>query len=135
MKSLIKLTLTALLTLSMSACDKPWWYKKPTYSILQILHNNQPNTVYNKTMITYHSGYTNNGIIEFDTLYFQRKIKPGDTAQINVKDLYESRFYNIDTVMVHLKLSDSQQWNHKIPRMYIRNKAQSENNFIETIRF
>ena len=86
MKSLIKLTLTALLTLSMSSCE-PWWYENPTYSILQILHNNQPNTVYNKTMITY-SGYTSNGTIEFDTLYFQRKIKPGDTAQINVKDLY-----------------------------------------------
>mgnify|MGYP006203823113 CR=1 FL=1 len=133
MKSLIKLTLTALLTLSMSSCE-PWWYENPTYSILQILHNNQPNTVYNKTMITY-SGYTSNGTIEFDTLYFQRKIKPGDTAQINVKDLYESRFYNVDTVIVHLELSDSQQWDQKIPRMYIRNKAQSENNFTETIRF
>ena len=133
MKALIKLTLTALLTLSMSSCE-PWWYENPTYSILQILHNNQPNTVYNKTMITY-SGYTSNGTIEFDTLYFQRKIKPGDTAQINVKDLYESRFYNVDTVIVHLELSDSQQWDQKIPRMYIRNKAQSENNFTETIRF
>jgi hypothetical protein len=133
MKALIKLTLTALIALSVSSCD-PWYWEQPSYSILQILQNNQPNTVYNKTMVTY-SGFTPNGIIEFDTLYFEKTIKPGDTAQIEVKDLYQSRFYNVDTVMVHLELSDAQQWNQKFPRMYIRNHRQMQNNFIETIRF
>ena len=133
MKALIKLTLTALIALSVSSCE-PWYWEQPSYSILQILQNNQPNTVYNKTMVTY-SGFTPNGIIEFDTLYFEKTIKPGDTAQIEVKDLYQSRFYNVDTVMVHLELSDAQQWNQKFPRMYIRNNQQSQNNFIETIRF
>jgi hypothetical protein len=38
-------------------------------------------------------------------------------------------------VMVHLELSDAQQWNQKFPRMYIRNHRQMQNNFIETIRF
>jgi hypothetical protein len=133
MKALIKLTLTALIALSVSSCE-PWYWEQPSYSILQILQNNQPNTVYNKTMVTY-SGFTPNGIIEFDTLYFEKTIKPGDTAQIEVKDLYQSRFYNVDTVMVHLELSDAQQWNQKFPRMYIRNHRQTQNNFIETIRF
>jgi hypothetical protein len=133
MKALIKLTLTALIALSVSSCD-PWYWEQPSYSILQILQNNQPNIVYNKTMVTY-SGFTPNGIIEFDTLYFEKTIKPGDTAQIEVKDLYQSRFYNVDTVMVHLELSDAQQWNQKFPRMYIRNHRQTQNNFIETIRF
>jgi hypothetical protein len=133
MKALFKLTLTALIALSISSCD-PWYWEQPSYSILQILQNNQPNTVYNKTMVTY-SGFTPNGIIEFDTLYFEKTIKPGDTAQIEVKDLYQSRFYNVDTVMVHLELSDAQQWNQKFPRMYIRNHRQTQNNFIETIRF
>jgi hypothetical protein len=133
MKALIKLTLTALIALSISSCD-PWYWEQPSYSILQILQNNQPNTVYNKTMVTY-SGFTPNGIIEFDTLYFEKTIKPGDTAQIEVKDLYQSRFYNVDTVMVHLELSNAQQWNQKFPRMYIRNHRQTQNNFIETIRF
>jgi hypothetical protein len=36
---------------------------------------------------------------------------------------------------VHLELSDAQQWSQKFPRMYIRNNQQSQNNFIETIRF
>jgi hypothetical protein len=133
MKALIKLTLTALIALSVSSCD-PWYWEEPSYSILQILQNNQPNTVYNKTMVTY-SGFTPNGVVEFDTLYFEKTIKPGDTAQIEVKDLYQSRFYNVDTVMVHLELSDAQQWNQKFPRMYIRNHRQMQNNFIETIRF
>lgn len=133
MKALIKLTLTALIALSVSSCEPRYW-EQPSYKILQILQNNQPNTVYNKTMVTY-SGYSVIGIFEFDTLYFQRTIKPGDTAQINVKDLYQSRFNNIDTVNVHLELSDSQQWNHKITRVFIRNKSQREINFIETIRF
>ena len=133
MKALIKLTLTALIALSVSSCE-PWYWEQPSYSILQILQNNQPNTVYNKTMVTY-SGFTPNGIIEFDTLYFEKTIKPGDTAQIEVKDLYQSRFYNVDTVLVHLELSDAQQWSQKFPRMYIRNNQQSQNNFIETIRF
>lgn len=133
MKALIKLTLTALIALSVSSCD-PWYWEEPSYSILQILQNNQPNTVYNKTMVTY-SGFTPNGIIEFDTLYFEKTIKPGDTAQIEVKDLYQSRFYNVDTVLVHLELSDAQQWSQKFPRIYIRNNQQSQNNFIETIRF
>lgn len=133
MKALIKLTLTALIALSVSSCD-PWYWEQPSYSILQILQNNQPNTVYNKTMVTY-SGFTPNGVVEFDTLYFEKTIKPGDTAQIEVKDLYQSRFYNVDTVMVHLELSDAQQWNQKFPRMYIRNHRQMQNNFIETIRF
>lgn len=133
MRALIKLTLTALIALSVSSCE-PWYWEQPSYSILQILQNNQPNTVYNKTMVTY-SGFTPNGIIEFDTLYFEKTIKPGDTAQIEVKDLYQSRFYNVDTVKVHLELSDAQQWNQKFPRMYIRNHRQTQNNFIETIRF
>lgn len=133
MKALIKLTLTALIALSVSSCE-PWYWEQPSYSILQILQNNQPNTVYNKTMVTY-SGFTPNGIIEFDTLYFEKTIKPGDTAQIEVKDLYQSRFYNVDTVKVHLELSDAQQWNQKFPRIYIRNQQQTQNNFIETIRF
>ena len=133
MKALIKLTLTTLIALSVSSCD-PWYWEEPSYSILQILQNNQPNTVYNKTMVTY-SGFTPNGVVEFDTLYFEKTIKPGDTAQIEVKDLYQSRFYNVDTVKVHLELSDAQQWNQKFPRMYIRNNQQSQNNFIETIRF
>jgi hypothetical protein len=133
MKALIKLTLTALIALSISSCDL-WYWEQPSYSILQILQNNQPNTVYNKTMVTY-SGLNPNGNIEFDTLYFEKTIKPGDTAQIEVKDLYQSRFYNVDTVMVHLELSDAQQWNQKFPRMYIRNHRQMQNNFIETIRF
>lgn len=133
MRALIKLTLTALIALSVSSCE-PWYWEQPSYSILQILQNNQPNTVYNKTMVTY-SGFTPNGIIEFDTLYFEKTIKPGDTAQIEVKDLYQSRFYNVDTVKVHLELSDAQQWNQKFPRIYIRNQQQTQNNFIETIRF
>ena len=133
MKSLIKLTITASLALSVSSCD-PWYFEQPSFSILQILHNNQQNTIYNHARVTY-GGYTSNGMYEFDTLYFKRSILPGDTAQIFMENVLASRFYYVDTVKIDLQLSDSQQWNQKLPRMYIRNNQQTQNKFVETIRF
>ena len=133
MKSLLKIALSALLALTVSSCE-PWYYESPTFSILQILQNNQPNTVYNQARVTY-GGYTSNGMYEFDTLYFERSILPGDTAQIFLENVLASRFYYVDTVNIDLALSDSQQWQQQFPRRFIRRSSQNKNDFIETIRF
>ena len=133
MKSLLKIALSALLALTVSSCE-PWYYESPTFSILQMLQNNQPNTVYNQARVTY-GGYTSNGMYEYDTLYFQRTILPGDTAQIVLENVLASRFYYVDTVNIDLALSDSQQWQQQFPRRFIRRSSQNKNDFIETIRF
>jgi hypothetical protein len=72
---------------------------------------------------------------EYDTLYFQRTILPGDTAQIVLENVLASRFYYVDTVNIDLALSDSQQWQQQFPRRFIRSNSQTKNSFVETIRF
>ncbi|MFN4785241.1 MAG: hypothetical protein ACK5EQ_03925 [Bacteroidota bacterium] len=64
-----------------------------------------------------------------------RTIKPGDTAQIYLKDIYSSRFTSVDTVTIHIELSDTQNFYQKFARTYISEKYQGVNDFIETIRF
>lgn len=134
MKSLIKLGTLAALTLTVASCD-PWFNEDYRYSILQILHNNsQPNTVYNKTTVHF-SGYNFNSVYIQDSFEFHRNIQPGDTAQIFMQDMYRINLYGIDTVDFTIELNDSQQFQSKFTRRYIRDPYQSRNDFVETIRF
>jgi len=133
MKSTIKLTLLSLLVLTISACD-PWYMEERTFRILQILQNNQTNTVYSKAMVSF--GGTNQiGIFERDTFYINRSISPGDTAQILLEDVMASRFNTVDAVSIDITLSDPQKFQVSFPRTYIRNPKLYNNNFVETVRF
>jgi hypothetical protein len=132
MKSTIKLALLSLLVLTISACD-PWYWEERTFRILQILQNDQTNTVYSKAMVSY-GGISLNGVYERDTFYINQSISPGDTAQILLEDVLESR-YAIDTVNIDITLSDSQKFQVSFPRTYIRNPKLYNNNFVETVRF
>jgi hypothetical protein len=133
MKSTIKLTLLSLLVLTISACD-PWYMEERTFRILQILQNNQTNTVYSKAMVSF--GGTNQiGIFERDTFYINRSISPGDTAQILLEDVMASRFNTVDAVSIDISLSDSQQFQASFQRTFTRNQNLKNNNFIETVRF
>jgi hypothetical protein len=133
MKSTIKLTLLSLLVLTISACD-PWYMEERTFRILQILQNNQTNTVYSKAMVSF--GGTNQiGIFERDTFYINRSISPGDTAQILLEDVMASRFNSVDAVSIDISLSDSQQFQASFQRTFTRNQNLKNNNFIETVRF
>jgi hypothetical protein len=132
MKSTIKLALRSLLVLTISACD-PWYWEERTFRILQILQNDQTNTVYSKAMVSY-GGISLNGVYERDTFYINQSISPGDTAQILLEDVLESR-YAIDTVNIDITLSDSQKFQVSFPRTYIRNPKLYNNNFVETVRF
>lgn len=130
---MIKFSLSVLLALSAVSCD-PFYYDKGRFSVLQILQNEQPNTVYNKTMVTY-GGVNFNSVYSRDTFYLKRTIKPGDTAQIYLKDVYSSGLVEVDTVTIHIELNDNKSFYQKFPRTYIREKYQGVNDFIETIRF
>ena len=132
MKSTIKLALLSLLVLTISACD-PWYWEERTFRILQILQNDQTNTVYSKAMVSY-GGILLNGVYERDTFYINQSISPGDTAQILLENVLESR-YAIDTVNIEITLSDSQKFQVSFPRTYIRNPKLYNNNFVETVRF
>jgi len=132
MKSTIKLALLSLLVLTISACD-PWYWEERTFRILQILQNDQTNTVYSKAMVSY-GGISLNGVYERDTFYINQSISPGDTAQILLENVLESR-YAIDTVNIDITLSDSQKFQVGFPRTYIRNPKLYNNNFVETVRF
>jgi hypothetical protein len=133
MKSTIKLTLLSLLVLTISACD-PWYIEERTFRILQILQNNQTNTVYSKAMVSL--GGTNQiGIYERDTFYIDRSISPGDTAQILLEDVMASRFNFVDTVNIDITLTDSQQFQASFQRTFKRNQNLKDNNFVETVRF
>jgi hypothetical protein len=132
MKSTIKLALLSLLVLTISACD-PWYWEERTFRILQILQNDQTNTVYSKAMVSY-GGISLNGVYERDTFYVNQSISPGDTAQILLENVLESR-YAIDTVNIDITLSDSQKFQVSFPRTYIRNPKLYNNNFVETVRF
>jgi hypothetical protein len=132
MKSTIKLALLSLLVLTISACD-PWYWEERTFRILQILQNDQTNTVYSKAMVSY-GGISLNGVYERDTFYINQSISPGDTAQILLENVLESR-YAIDTVNIEITLSDSQKFQVSFPRTYIRNPKLYNNNFVETLRF
>jgi hypothetical protein len=132
MKSTIKLALLSLLVLTISACD-PWYWEERTFRILQILQNDQTNTVYSKAMVSY-GGISLNGVYERDTFYINQSISPGDTAQILLENVLESR-YAIDTVNIEITLSDSQKFQVSFPRTYIRNPKLYNNNFVETVRF
>ncbi len=134
MRSLIKLSLSAILALTAVSCEKPYWYVETRFSILQLLLNNQPNTVYSKTMVTY-GGKNYNSVYTCDTIYFNRTIKPGDTAEINIEDMLELGITDVDTVSFLIELSDSQNFYHNIPRTFIRDKNKNINDFVETIRF
>jgi hypothetical protein len=104
-----------------------------TFRILQILQNDQTNTVYSKAMVSY-GGISLNGVYERDTFYINQSISPGDTAQILLENVLESR-YAIDTVNIDITLSDSQKFQVSFPRTYIRNPKLYNNNFVETVRF
>jgi hypothetical protein len=132
MKSTIKLALLSLLVLTISACE-PWYWEERTFRILQILQNDQTNTVYSKAMVSY-GGISLNGVYERDTFYVNQSISPGDTAQILLENVLESR-YAIDTVNIDITLSDSQKFQVSFPRTYIRNPKLYNNNFVETVRF
>ena len=132
MKSTIKLALLSLLVLTISACE-PWYWEERTFRILQILQNDQTNTVYSKAMVSY-GGISLNGVYERDTFYINQSISPGDTAQILLENVLESR-YAIDTVNIDITLSDSQKFQVSFPRTYIRNPKLYNNNFVETVRF
>jgi hypothetical protein len=132
MKSTIKLALLSLLVLTISACE-PWYWEERTFRILQILQNDQTNTVYSKAMVSY-GGISLNGVYERDTFYVNQSISPGDTAQILLENVLESR-YAIDTVNIDITLSDSQKFQVSFPRTYIRNRKLYNNNFVETVRF
>jgi hypothetical protein len=132
MKSTIKLALLSLLVLTISACD-PWYWEERTFRILQILQNDQTNTVYSKAMVSY-GGILLNGVYERDTFYINQSISPGDTAQILLENVLESR-YAIDTVNIDITLSDPQKFQVSFPRTYIRNPKLYNNNFVETVRF
>ena len=132
MKSTIKLALLSLLVLTISACD-PWYWEERTFRILQILQNDQTNNVYSKAMVSY-GGISLNGVYERDTFYINQSISPGDTAQILLENVLESR-YAIDTVNIDITLSDPQKFQVSFPRTYIRNPKLYNNNFVETVRF
>ena len=132
MKSTIKLAILSVLVLTISACD-PWYWEERTFRILQILQNDQTNTVYSKAMVSY-GGISLNGVYERDTFYINQSISPGDTAQILLENVLESR-YAIDTVNIDITLSDSQKFQVSFPRTYIRNPKLYNNNFVETLRF
>ena len=132
MKSTIKLALLSLLVLTISACD-PWYWEERTFRILQILQNDQTNTIYSKAMVSY-GGISLNGVYERDTFYINQSISPGDTAQILLENVLESR-YAIDTVNIDITLSDPQKFQVSFPRTYIRNPKLYNNNFVETVRF
>ncbi|MFM7639113.1 MAG: hypothetical protein ACKO67_05210 [Bacteroidota bacterium] len=134
MKTPYKLGLIALLLLTISSCD--WWFKEDyRFKILQILQNNQSNRVYNKTVVSY-GGYNNyNSVYVRDTQTFYRNIQSGDTAQILMENMYTVNLYALDTVRFDIELTDSQQFNTKFTRTYIRNPYQTLNDFVETIRF
>ena len=134
MRSLIKLSLSAILALTAVSCEKPYWYVETRFSILQVLLNNQPNTVYNKTMVTY-GGKNEYSVYSCDTIYFNRTIKPEGAAEINIEDVLELGITSVDTVSFLIELSDSQNFYQKFPRTYIRDKNKNINDFIETIRF
>jgi hypothetical protein len=105
-----------------------------TFRILQILQNNQTNTVYSKAMVSF--GGTNQiGIFERDTFYINRSISPGDTAQILLEDVMASRFNTVDAVSIDISLSDSQQFQASFQRTFTRNQNLKDNNFVETVRF
>ena len=132
MKSTIKLAILSVLVLTISACE-PWYWEERTFRILQILQNDQTNTVYSKAMVSY-GGISLNGVYERDTFYINQSISPGDTAQILLENVLESR-YAIDTVNIDITLSDSQKFQVSFPRTYIRNPKLYNNNFVETVRF
>ncbi|MBM3438795.1 MAG: hypothetical protein FJX91_06655 [Bacteroidetes bacterium] len=133
MKTPYKLGLIALLLLTISSCD--WWFKEDyRFKILQILQNNQSNRVYNKTVVSY-GGYNYNSVYVRDTQTFYRNIQSGDTAQILMENMYTVNLYALDTVQFDIELTDSQQFNTKFTRTYIRNPYQTLNDFVETIRF
>lgn len=134
MKTPYKLGLIALLLLTISSCDM-WFNEDYRFKILQILQNNQSNRVYNKTVVSY-GGYNNyNSVYVRDTQTFYRNIQSGDTAQILMENMYTVNLYALDTVRFDIELTDSQQFNTKFTRTYIRNPYQTLNDFVETIRF
>ena len=133
MKSIAKLSLLSALILTVSSCD-PFFNEDFRFKILQILQNNQSNKVYNKTVVSY-GGYNFNSVYVRDTQTFYRNIQSGDTAQIFLENMYYVNLYAIDTVTFDIELSDSQQFNTKFTRTFIRNPNQTLNDFVETIRF
>lgn len=133
MKTPYKLGLIALLLLTISSCDM-WFNEDYRFKILQILQNNQSNRVYNKTVVSY-GGYNHNSVYVRDTQTFYRNIQSGDTAQILMENMYTVNLYALDTVQFDIELTDSQQFNTKFTRTYIRNPYQTLNDFVETIRF
>lgn len=133
MKTPYKLGLIALLLLTISSCDI-WFNEDYRFKILQILQNNQSNRVYNKTVVSY-GGYNYNSVYVRDTQTFYRNIQSGDTAQILMENMYTVNLYALDTVQFDIELTDSQQFNTKFTRTYIRNPYQTLNDFVETIRF
>ncbi|MFM6951960.1 MAG: hypothetical protein ACKOXR_02295 [Bacteroidota bacterium] len=133
MKTPYKLGLIALLLLTISSCDM-WFNEDYRFKILQILQNNQSNRVYNKTVVSY-GGYNYNSVYVRDTQTFYRNIQSGDTAQILMENMYTVNLYALDTVQFDIELTDSQQFNTKFTRTYIRKPYQTLNDFVETIRF
>lgn len=133
MKTPYKLGLIALLLLTISSCDM-WFNEDYRFKILQILQNNQSNRVYNKTVVSY-GGYNYNSVYVRDTQTFYRNIQSGDTAQILMENMYTMNLYALDTVQFDIELTDSQQFNTKFTRTYIRKPYQTLNDFVETIRF
>lgn len=133
MKTPYKLGLIALLLLTISSCDM-WFNEDYRFKILQILQNNQSNRVYNKTVVSY-GGYNYNSVYMRDTQTFYRNIQSGDTAQILMENMYTVNLYALDTVQFDIELTDSQQFNTKFTRTYIRKPYQTLNDFVETIRF
>lgn len=133
MKTPYKLGLIALLLLTISSCDM-WFNEDYRFKILQILQNNQSNRMYNKTVVSY-GGYNYNSVYVRDTQTFYRNIQSGDTAQILMENMYTVNLYALDTVQFDIELTDSQQFNTKFTRTYIRKPYQTLNDFVETIRF
>jgi len=119
--------------LTVSSCDM-WFNEDYRFKILQILQNNQSNKVYNKTVVSY-GGYNFNSVYVRDTQTFFRSIQMGDTAQILMENMYAVNLYAVDTVYFDIELTDSQQFNAKFTRTYIRNPYQTLNDFVETLRF
>lgn len=133
MKSIIKLSLLSIVILTVSSCDM-WFNEDYRFKILQILQNNQSNKVHNKTVVSY-GGYNFNSVYVRDTQTFYRSIQMGDTAQILMENMYAVNMYAVDTVYFDIELTDSQQFNAKFTRTYIRNPYQTLNDFVETLRF
>jgi len=133
MKFLLKLGLLSILLLTISSCD-PWFNEDYRFSILQILQNNQSQTVHNKTIVHY-GGYNFNSVYVRDTQAFYKTISTGDTAQIFMENMYTKSLYNIDTVTFEIELTDSQQFTSQFTRQFVRNPNQTRNSFVETIRF